>query len=214
MNKVILTLTISFLGFASVLAQKTRLWTESDRRYLLDNLIRSRDSILIETQYLTKKQWNFKESPDRWSIKEVVEHLAFYELIYEKEISLAVNTGPQPELNKTAKPDSFYLDFIMEEKPHITTDYTKPFTFSVPMGLNEGKNNVAWFVKMRNESIGYLDTATIDLRSCYMRPGRPNIHQVYINVFGHTDRHLRQIVATDSIMHQVTDSKVHHFSRL
>ena len=193
MKKIILVLNLSFFGIAFVLAQESRLWTESDRKYLLDNLIQSRDSIIIETQTLSDKQWNFKESPERWSIKEVVEHLAIYELIYDKEVSLGVNAGPQPELNKTVKPDSFYVGFIMEEKPHITTDYTKPFTFSVPMGLNEGKNNVAWFLRMRNESINYLKTTTVDLRSCYMKPGRPNIHQVYIYVFGHTDRHLRQI---------------------
>jgi hypothetical protein len=193
MKRFILILNLSLFGIASVPAQESRLWTESDRKYLLDNLIRSRDSIIIETQTLSDKQWNFKESPERWSIKEVVEHLAIYELIYDKEVSLGVNTGPQPELNKTVKPDSFYVNFIMEEKPHITTDYTKPFTFSVPMGLNEGKNNVAWFLRMRNESIEYLKTTPVDLRSCYMKPGRPNIHQVYIYVFGHTDRHLRQI---------------------
>jgi hypothetical protein len=146
-----------------------------------------------ETQGQSNDQWNFKESPDRWSINEVVEHLAIYELIFEKEISMALSGGPQPGLYKTVKPDSVYLNMIMEEKPHITTDFTKPFTFSVPMGLNEGKNNLAWFIKMRNESISYLKNTTDDLRSCYMKPGRPNIHQIYIYVFGHTDRHLRQI---------------------
>jgi hypothetical protein len=81
----------------------------------------------------------------------------------------------------------------MEEKPHITTEYTKPFTFTVPMGLNEGKNNLAWFLKMRNESINYLDTTTTDLRYYFLRLGRGNVHQVYITIFAHTDRHLKQI---------------------
>lgn len=170
-----------------------KLWTETDRSYLVDNLSRTKELLLAETKGLTEAQWNFKESPDRWSIKQVVEHIATWELLYQREISQALNAGPQPDLNKAAKPDSVYVNFIMEEKPHITDQYTKPFTFSVPMGLNEGKNNVAWFVKMRDESVTYLKTAAQDLRSHYSKPGRPNIHQVYINVFGHTDRHLRQI---------------------
>ena len=61
------------------------------------------------------------------------------------------------------------------------------------MGLNDGKTNVAWFLKMREESIAYLKTATEDLRTYYLKPGRPNIHQVYITIFGHTERHLRQV---------------------
>jgi hypothetical protein len=81
----------------------------------------------------------------------------------------------------------------MEDKPHITTEYTKPFTFTVPMGLNNGKNNLAWFLKMRNESIQYLDSTTQDLRYYFLRPGRGNVHQVYITIFAHTDRHLKQI---------------------
>jgi hypothetical protein len=179
---------------ASAFPQESKLWTENDRKYLLDNLIRSRDMLVKETENLTNAQWNFKESPERWSIKQVVEHIAIWELLLQREVSMDLFAGPQPELNKTAKSDSVILGFIMEEKPHISTDYTKPFTFSLPMGLNEGKNNLAWFLKMRNESIEYLKAATEDLRSYYLKPGRSNIHQVYITTFGHTDRHLRQIL--------------------
>ena len=55
-----------------------KVWTDTDRRYLLDNLARSRDELIKETKGLTDKQWNFKESPDRWSIKEVTEHICIW----------------------------------------------------------------------------------------------------------------------------------------
>ena len=45
------------------LAQDTGQWTENDRKYLLDNLVRTRDLIINETEGLSKKQWDFKESP-------------------------------------------------------------------------------------------------------------------------------------------------------
>ncbi len=192
MKKILLSLLINVI-VVSVSAQETQMWTENDRKYLLDNLTRSRDNILKETENLTEEQWNFKESPERWSIKQVVEHIAIWELLLQREVSMDLYAGPQPELNKTAKSDSVVLGFITEEKSHISAEYTKPFTFTLPMGLNDGKNNVAWFVKMRNESIEYLKASTEDLRSYYLKPGRGNIHQVYITTFGHTDRHLRQI---------------------
>ncbi|MDZ7649835.1 MAG: hypothetical protein U5K54_23340 [Cytophagales bacterium] len=44
---------------------KVPVWTEADRKYLVDNLIRSKEEIIAETKNLTKAQWNFKESPDR-----------------------------------------------------------------------------------------------------------------------------------------------------
>jgi hypothetical protein len=58
-------------------APTTPTWTEADRKYLVDNLIRSKEEIIAETKNLTKEQWNFKESPDRWSINQIIEHSAF-----------------------------------------------------------------------------------------------------------------------------------------
>jgi hypothetical protein len=161
-KKIAFSLLAVFLAFQGY-TQETKLWTEADRKYLLDNLTRSREELIKETKGLTMEQWNFKESPDRWSINQIVEHIA-------------IN-----------------LNFIMEEKQHISTEYTKPFTYTLPMGINDLQNNVNWLLKMRNESIGYVATTGDDLRVYYL-PGRPNnIHQVYITLFGHTDRHLRQL---------------------
>lgn len=174
-------------------AQESKLWTETDRKYLLDNLTRSRDELVKETFNLSEKQWRFKESPDRWSINEVVEHLALYELVFDQQISQALSGKPQPEYNQQAKPDSAFFNFIMETKPHFTKDYQKPFTYTSPMGLNELKNNLAWFLKMRNESIEYIKNTKNDLRAYYVTPDRPNPHQIYIYEFGHVDRALRQI---------------------
>jgi hypothetical protein len=184
---VFICLLLSVYGFAQ------SLWSESDRKYLIDNLKRTRDLVIEETKNLTGQQWKFKETSDRWSINEVVEHLAIWELLLDREISQALVFGPQPELLKNAKTDSSILAFLMEETPHITTEYTKPFTFTVPMGLNSGENNLAWFLKMRNESLNFLDSTKTDLRYFFLRPGRGNVHQVYITIFAHTDRHLRQI---------------------
>jgi hypothetical protein len=198
MKKIAVIGKIAFLclllGFVtSGFAQQNKLWLETDRRYLLDHLTRSRDELLKETRGLSEAQWNFRESPDRWSIKEVVEHIALWELLLQREASMAYMAGPQPDLLKAAKQDSTVLTFIQEEKPHVSVEYTKPFTFSLPMGLNSGENNLAWYTKMRNESINYLESTTDDLRLYFLKAGRGNIHQIFISTFGHTDRHLRQI---------------------
>jgi hypothetical protein len=192
MNKSKLILASSCF-LISLVAQAQKLWTENDRKYLLDSLTSSRNLLMKETENLSSAQWNFKESPDRWSIKEVVEHIGIWELLLAHEVSKALSAGPQPELNKSVKPDSIFYGFIMEEKPHISVEYTKPFTYTLPVGLNDGKNNIAWFLRMRNESIEWLKIASEDLRSYYLKPGRPNIHQVYITTYGHTLRHIRQI---------------------
>lgn len=179
-----------FLSFC----QENNLWTEADRIYLVENLIRSREELVKETAGLTEQQWKFKESPDRWSINEVVEHIGIWEMLLMYDITRGLRAGIVPELAMAAQADSIPLSFIMEQTVHHSADYTKPFTYTVPMGLNELRSNVALFLKLRNESIKYLETAKEDLRR-YSRPHdkSSSLHHAYIIVFGHTDRHLRQI---------------------
>ncbi len=171
-------------------AQKTR-WSEADRKYLLDNLIRSRDELVKETQGLSKAQWEFKESPERWSINQIVEHIARWEMLFDHDVSNSLEAGKQPERMKGPKPDSAFVNFIYEQKNHYSLDYTKPFSFSIPVGNNDPIANLAWFLKMRNESIDLVKTTNEDFRAYFNLWG--DIHQIYIYVFGHTDRHLRQI---------------------
>ena len=174
-------------------AQQIKSWNNDDRKYLIENLSRTRDLIIQETKDLSPAQWNFKESADRWSINQIVEHLGIWELLFQREISQALVAGPRPELTDPKRTDSSVIAFLTEEKPHISPEYTKPFTFTVPMGLNEGKNTLVSFLKLRNEGIGFVDSTKLNLREYLLRPGRGPIHQVFISTFAHTDRHLRQI---------------------
>jgi hypothetical protein len=176
-----------------VIAQQSDRWTEKDRQYLLENLKATKDELIKETSGLSKKQWDFKESPDRWSIRQIAEHIALWEFILQREISVGIALGPDPVKAKKTPPDSNIANFILEEKKHLSNDYTYPFTYSQPMGTNSGSNNVLWFLKMRNESIEYITKAKENLRE-YFTPGKStDIHQRFITTFGHCARHVRQI---------------------
>ncbi len=190
--RLLFLLIFSFAASFSDAQTTQKMWTEKDRNFLLENLKRSRDQLLEETQNLTDAQWNFKESPDRWSIRQVTEHIGIWELLLQREVSLAYMAGPQPDLAATAKPDSVNINYLKDSTPHFAPEYTKPFTYSVPMGINSGKDNITWFLKMRNESIDFLTTTQEDMRSYFGRPGR-SIHYVYLSTYGHTYRHLQQI---------------------
>ena len=172
---------------------KAPVWTEADRKLLLDNLIRTKEEILKETNGLSKKQWNFKESPDRWSINQIVEHIGIWELLFMNEISKAL-ARPADTAFAYFVPDSVFLDQDPKDlKKNNAMDYTKPFSFAVPLGNNEGKNNVTWLMTMRNESIDYLKKETKNIRAQYDYCSGANVHQYYLGIFSHADRHLRQI---------------------
>jgi hypothetical protein len=101
--------------------------------------------------------------------------------------------GPHPERAINALPDSVVFGFIVENKKHFTLDYTQPFSYTVPMGLNDPEQNLAWVLKLRQEAIDHVSGESKDLRQYYVEDSESNTHQVYITLFGHADRHVRQI---------------------
>lgn len=199
MKNILLALSL-FTGFSVVTNAQTKsdkpvvtpMWNETDRKYLLDNLIRSKEEIIAETKDLSKEQWNFKESPERWSINQIVEHLCLWELIQMNDISVAFKNGPMPDYPPPLADSVFIEPDPERQSKRITTEFTKPFTYGVPLGNNEGKNNVIWYTTMRNESIEFLKTTNDNLRIHYVCFG-PNIHQAYMMFFRHSFRHLGQI---------------------
>lgn len=169
--------------------QNGKLWSETDRQYTLDNFKRVRGELIKETENLTTAQWNFKESPDRWSIAEIVEHLGIWERVWAREIDMATRNKPQPELNAKAKPDSYFNEWIMEEKAHDAPDFAKP------TGLLEGKKNLTFFLLQNDLNIKYIETTPLDMRAYFEQNNREprSLHHVLIFQWGHVDRHLRQI---------------------
>lgn len=117
-------------------------WSEADRQYLIDNLTRTRDLIVEETKNLSPAQWAFKESPERWSINQVVEHLGIWELLFDREISMSLSWGPQPELAKNAKADSTYLNFLLEGK--VLMEHWIVIWKPVSRNENQPISRVAW----------------------------------------------------------------------
>lgn len=188
MKALIAVFTVAMLTVNGSQAQK--IWTEADRNYTVDNLKRTRDELIRETENLSDAQWHFHESSDRWSIAEVVEHLALWEIIWAREISMGSRSTPRPDLIATSSPDSYYHDFIMENKAHVSPD------FSRPTGFIQGKNNLIFFTRLRNQAIGFADTTQADMRVQFELTATKyprNMHQVYIYQWGHVDRHMRQI---------------------
>lgn len=168
-------------------------WSEADREFLVDNLIRTSEEIIDETKSLTHAQWSFKETEDRWSINQIVEHIAIWELLFMREISKAL-ANKTDSLFTAYPPDSAFLCCTKKQtKGANALEYTKPFSFTVPLGNNTGSNNITWFTAMRSESIDYIRNETRNIRLAYDQCSGKNVHHYYLIIFGHTDNHLKQI---------------------
>jgi hypothetical protein len=71
---------------------------ETDKRQLvLDQLTSSEGRLLQLVNGLTPKQWTFRETAERWSIAENVEHLIAFEIFVARAIARAINTPAEPD---------------------------------------------------------------------------------------------------------------------
>lgn len=175
----------------SIYCQTKQLWTASDRKFLVENLERTKSEIIRETQRLNAEQWAFKEDSAKWSIAQVLEHLGLYERIFAQEADIMLSSAPEPQLDSTALPDTAYINWMNDPGPH------KAEWNAEPLGFMHGVNNLTFFLFGRNHIIDFIKNTTYDLKKHYTyrwgNEKRRSIHALMVVHFGHTDRHLRQI---------------------
>ena len=111
------------LGIFGAMTAKAQDVSQADKDRALVYLKSSEKGVLDATKGLSDGQWNFKPGPDRWSVAEVMEHLAilkrwFYRSNRIGEIFFADNKGVLP-FRRIVRGIS---RVFRGEKPGITTD--------------------------------------------------------------------------------------------
>lgn len=187
---LLLGLLTAFMG-KHVYSQSTSLWTEADRQFLVENLERTKQEIIKETQNLTPAQWSFKKDSTTWSIAQVLEHLGLYERIFAQEADIMLSSKPEPQLDNLSLPDTAYINWMNDPSPHQAEWNAEP------LGLMKGRNNLTFFLFGRDHITGFIKNTTYDLKAHYTyrwgKEQRRSIHALMVVHFGHTDRHLKQI---------------------
>jgi hypothetical protein len=67
-----------------------------ERQFVLQELISSEACLLELVEGLSPEQWNFRETPERWSIAEIVEHLILFENFILRTIATVLEAPPEP----------------------------------------------------------------------------------------------------------------------
>ena len=188
--KIVFFLATAFIT-NNAICQSKHLWTESDRKYLIENLERTKLEIIKETGNLTTAQWSFKADSTKWSIAQVLEHLGLYERIFAQEADIMLSSAPDPLLDSISRPDSTYVKWMSDPSPH------KAEWNAEPLGFMQGADNLSFFLFGRDHIIDFIKNTSYDLKAHFTyRWGdekRRSIHALMVVHFGHTDRHLQQI---------------------
>jgi len=186
----ILLLTISVSG-NEIYSQAKHQWTKYDRKFLIDNLDRTKFEVIKETKDLTTDQWAFREDSTKWTIGQILEHLGLYERIFAQEADIMLSVKPDPLLDSFSLPDTSYINWMNDPSPH------KAEWNAEPLGLIKSSDNLIFFLFGRNHLIEIIKNTTYDLKAHYTfrwgKEERRSIYALMVVHFAHTDRHIQQI---------------------
>jgi uncharacterized damage-inducible protein DinB len=167
--------------------------SKQDRDAVVKYLTTTRDQVIAETEKLSDAQWNFKQGPDRWSVGEVVEHLALAENFLAEARQKAMDGPPATaeQLAKAKGQDAVILKAI----PDRTQKVQAPEPIQPKQRLGPREKVAAAYRSRRANTLAYAQKTTDDLRSRVGDSplGPLDAYQWLLFTAAHNERHLGQI---------------------
>jgi hypothetical protein len=182
----ILTLTVCLLA-APLLAAPL---SNDDREHLLVHFEMTTQMVAELVQGLSPAQLEYKASPDRWSIREVVSHLAVAEPDYWRDLQKALRAAPDMNTKKSVATDAEILWYGIDRVVHTKTGggHEKVETYK-DLGTALGK-----FQALRATMIEYIKTTSDNMRAHSFGDRQViDCWQWMLEISTHAERHIQQI---------------------
>ena len=162
-----------------------------DREHLLVHFEMTTQMVAEQVRGLSPAQLEYKASPDRWSIREVISHLAVAEPDYWRELQKSVKAAADMDHKKSANADDDILWYGIDRVVHTKTGggHEKVDTYK---DLNEALSK---FQALRATMMEYVKTTNDDLRAHSFGDGTEVIDcwQWMLEISTHAERHIQQI---------------------
>jgi DinB family protein len=180
-----LILCISVAAFAQSL-------TPADRSAGVAYLEKTRDGVIAATKGLSEAEWNFKAGPDRWSIAQVMEHIARAEDFLFDNVKTKVMAAPAGPADRDVKKVDAAVLAMVPDRSH---------KFQAPPPLvPDGKwatpgEALDHFLKARAQTIAFMQ-ATPDLREHVSDSplGPLDGYESLLFIGAHSERHTKQML--------------------
>jgi hypothetical protein len=188
---VAMTVVLALAGAASAKAQDV---SQADKDRALQYLESTKNGVLDATRGLSEAQWNFKSAPDRWSVAEVVEHLAAAEDLLRGMTQEQVMKSPAVPVRdavETRKADEGVLMMVPDRSHKAQApEPLKPTNrFGSPAAAQKH------FVESRAATEEYLKS-TPGLRAHLGDSplGKLDGYEFVLFIAAHSERHTRQML--------------------
>jgi hypothetical protein len=155
-------------------------------------LEKTRRGVLAATKGLTEAQWNFKQAPNRWSVAEVVEHIAAAEDLLMSKIQGQVMNAPA----RTETEDLKALDqLVMQRVPDRSTKVQAPEPLVPNNRFGSPQASLKHFQESRAKTVAFLkNTPDLRLHAADSPLGKKlDAYEWVLFIAAHSERHTKQI---------------------
>jgi DinB superfamily len=175
-------------GAAAASAQEV---TQAEKDRALQYLESTKKNVLEATKGLSEEQWNFKPAPDRWSVAQVMEHIAAAEgflLDFTKE---KVMGGPAGEPGRDVKKTDQAVLTMVPDRTH-KAQAPEPLVPNNRFSSSDG--SVKHFIESRSATEDFLKS-TAGLRDHVTDSplGKLDGYEFVLFIAAHSERHTKQI---------------------
>src|ERR1700722_7681889 len=164
--------------------------TDKDREHLLVHFEMTGQVLAEEVRGLSPAQLEYRASPDRWSIRECVSHLAVAEPDYWRDLMKSVKAPPDMNVKKSVATDADILWYGIDRVVHTKTGggHEKVDTYK---NMDEA---LAKFEALRATMVAYIKTTNDDLRAhSFGEQELIDSWQWMLEISTHAERHIQQI---------------------
>lgn len=184
----VLTALLLILGAAAASAQEV---TPAEKDRALQYLETTKKNVLEATKGLSEAQWNFKSGPDRWSVAQVMEHIAaaedFIRTLTKEKIMAAPAGEPGRDLRKAD-------DAVLMMVPDRTNKVQAPEPLVPTNRFGSPEASIKHFVESRAATEDFLKSTTGLRDHVSDSPmGKLDAYEFLLLIAAHSERHTKQI---------------------
>jgi hypothetical protein len=165
--------------------------TQAEKDKAIQYLESTKKGVLEATKGLSEAQWNFKPGPDRWSVAQVMEHIAAAEDFIRGVDQEKVMTAPAGEPGRDVKKTD---DGVLAMVPDRTNKVQAPEPLVPTNRFGSPEGSIKHFVESRAATEEFLRTTT-GLRDHVLDSpmGKLDGYEFVLLIAAHSERHTKQI---------------------
>jgi hypothetical protein len=181
-------IALLLMAAATISAQEV---TQAEKDKALQYLETTKKNVLEATKGLSEAQWNFKPAPDRWSVGQVMEHIAaaedFLRTLDKEKVMMAPAGDAARDWKKTD-------EGVMAMVPDRTNKLQAPEPLVPTNRFGSPEGSIKHFVESRATTEDFLKT-TPGLRDHVLDSpmGKLDGYEFVLLIAAHSERHTKQI---------------------